>query len=198
MKHLNIMKYLFFTFSLSFSNILTSNNNSNLLEKIQGSWQALEDSTDNPALQFTVFRHDTCFHSSILRNNNEMQWDTSLVYFSNECISSDNQTIKKDINNTNGEYLIFEHIGEYPATECYWYEFISIDTLHLNYSERPREYQNLVRIKMNIEPLKMQVVDINPQKSIIYYSPNIPTKMYLEKGNEVEVLEEKGEWLHIR
>lgn len=35
-------------------------------------------------------------------------------------------------------------------------------------------------------------------QSSIYFSPGKPTKMYLQKGDEVEVMEEKGEWLHIR
>ncbi|NBB32005.1 hypothetical protein [Cellulophaga sp. BC115SP] len=39
---------------------------------------------------------------------------------------------------------------------------------------------------------------IKVSKSIIYDSPNSPTKMYLIKGDEVEILEEKEEWLNIR
>ena len=39
---------------------------------------------------------------------------------------------------------------------------------------------------------------IKSTKSIIYKTPNIPTKMYLIRGNEVEVLEQKGNWLRIR
>jgi len=35
-------------------------------------------------------------------------------------------------------------------------------------------------------------------KTIIYSSPNSPTKMYLLKGDEVEIIEEKDEWLKIR
>ena len=32
----------------------------------------------------------------------------------------------------------------------------------------------------------------------IYISPNTPTKMYLIKGDEVEIIEEKDDWLKIR
>ena len=35
-------------------------------------------------------------------------------------------------------------------------------------------------------------------KSIIYSTPNKPTKMYLLKGDEVEILQEKDDWLQIR
>lgn len=35
-------------------------------------------------------------------------------------------------------------------------------------------------------------------KTIIYSSPNSPTKMYLLKGDEVEIIKEKDEWLKIR
>lgn len=39
---------------------------------------------------------------------------------------------------------------------------------------------------------------ISSTKTYIYSKPNIPTKMYLVKGNEVEVLEQKGNWIRIR
>ena len=39
---------------------------------------------------------------------------------------------------------------------------------------------------------------INFSKSIIHRIPNKPTKMYLIKGDEVEILEDNGEWLKIR
>ena len=35
-------------------------------------------------------------------------------------------------------------------------------------------------------------------KSIIYCTPNKPTKMYLLKGDVVEILQEKDDWLQIR
>ncbi len=39
---------------------------------------------------------------------------------------------------------------------------------------------------------------IQIEKSTIYTSPNIPTKMYLVKFDEVEVIAEKDNWLHIK
>ncbi|MFC0183754.1 hypothetical protein SAMN04515674_11132 [Pseudarcicella hirudinis] len=39
---------------------------------------------------------------------------------------------------------------------------------------------------------------IKVSKAIIYNLPNTSTQMYLIKGNEVEVLETKGDWLKIR
>lgn len=44
----------------------------------------------------------------------------------------------------------------------------------------------------------MDFKEIKIAKSIIYKTPNNPTKMYLLKGNEVEVLEQKDNWLRIR
>jgi hypothetical protein len=38
---------------------------------------------------------------------------------------------------------------------------------------------------------------IKSSKAIIYSQPDIPTKMYLIKGDVVEILEEKGDWLRI-
>ncbi len=48
------------------------------------------------------------------------------------------------------------------------------------------------------EFLKISLKGIKPSKSLINSIPNKPTKMYLIKGDEVEILEEKGEWLKIR
>jgi len=42
------------------------------------------------------------------------------------------------------------------------------------------------------------LVPILVEKSTIYSEPNQPTMMYLIKGDEVECLEEKGEWYKIR
>jgi hypothetical protein len=39
---------------------------------------------------------------------------------------------------------------------------------------------------------------IQIEKSLIFSSPNIPTKMYLVKFDEVEVIAEKDNWLHIK
>lgn len=44
----------------------------------------------------------------------------------------------------------------------------------------------------------MDFKEIKIAKSIIYKTPNNPTKMYLLKGNEVEILEQKDNWLRIR
>jgi hypothetical protein len=38
---------------------------------------------------------------------------------------------------------------------------------------------------------------ILPSKQPLYSSPNVKTKMYLIKGNQVEVLEEKDDWYYI-
>ncbi|TNV71670.1 hypothetical protein FGO68_gene15121 [Halteria grandinella] len=43
-----------------------------------------------------------------------------------------------------------------------------------------------------------KVGKISTLKSFIYSTPNNPTKMYLLKGDEVEILEEKDQWLRIR
>jgi hypothetical protein len=35
-------------------------------------------------------------------------------------------------------------------------------------------------------------------KSNLFSTPNVSTKMYLVKGDEIEILEKKSEWLKIR
>jgi len=44
----------------------------------------------------------------------------------------------------------------------------------------------------------MEFKEIKATKSIIYSTPNKPTKMYLLKGDVVEILQEKDDWLQIR
>ena len=44
----------------------------------------------------------------------------------------------------------------------------------------------------------MEFKEIKVTKSIIYSTPNKPTKMYLLKGDVVEILQEKDDWLQIR
>lgn len=39
---------------------------------------------------------------------------------------------------------------------------------------------------------------IQTQKTTIFSTPEIPTKMYLSKGNQVEILKEENGWLNIR
>jgi len=53
-------------------------------------------------------------------------------------------------------------------------------------------------ITSNIFLFNEKIRKINTPKSPIYFTPNTPTKMYLLKNDEVEVLEEKEDWLRIR
>jgi len=46
--------------------------------------------------------------------------------------------------------------------------------------------------------LQLKVVKIKTSKSTIYNIPDLYTKMYLLKNDEVEILEEKDEWLRVR
>ena len=53
-------------------------------------------------------------------------------------------------------------------------------------------------VTSNIFPFNEKIRKINAQKSPIYSTPNTPTKMYLLKNDEVEILEEKNGLLKIR
>lgn len=48
------------------------------------------------------------------------------------------------------------------------------------------------------EFLNIDFKEIKSNKSIVHVLPNQPTKMYLLKNDEVEILEEKSSWLKIR
>jgi len=47
------------------------------------------------------------------------------------------------------------------------------------------------------EYLNIKVAEVIVEKSVIYSSPNEPTKMYLVAGDTPTILKEKGDWLKI-
>jgi hypothetical protein len=112
-------------------------------------------------------------------------------------------------------------------TDSVFYKCICINSKYLNlpedYEEIQSEYnspggyelknkgfKNKVILKMigslnkenfdslNIFILSKKINTIKSTKTLIYSSPNSPTKMYLLKGDEVEIIKEKDEWLKIR
>jgi len=106
-----------------------------------------------------------------------------------------------------------------PTRRCQWSinedlpEGLPPTTLSLYFNMNPDVYKKvdtipyfvLNSLKNNIEDWKKyldfighQEKHIKSEKSTIYTSPNIPTKMYLVKSNEVEIIEEKDKWLKIR
>ncbi|WP_337045414.1 SH3 domain-containing protein [Emticicia sp. 17c] len=48
------------------------------------------------------------------------------------------------------------------------------------------------------EFMEKNIFEITVNKTNIFFNIDTPTRMYLIKGDEVEALEEKGEWLKIR
>ncbi len=86
------------------------------------------------------------------------------------------------------------------------FELINSNVFVYNKVERlPNEYLRALYKKGkkdNKDYLKnffnMDFKEIKIPKSIIHSAPNQPTKMYLIKGDEVEFLEEQGEWYKIR
>jgi hypothetical protein len=60
------------------------------------------------------------------------------------------------------------------------------------------KYKQIEGLIPRIDVESFNTFRITNSKSIIYAIPNNPTKMYLIKGNEVEILEQKDNWLRIR
>ncbi|MFY7987347.1 MAG: SH3 domain-containing protein [Flavobacterium sp.] len=85
--------------------------------------------------------------------------------------------------NTGREVLIEEKIYKYENQLAF--EEVSFDKLFGKMHNDVGEPTPLLEL-------------IKVSNAIIYNTPNSPTKMYLIKGDEVEILEEKGEWLKIR
>ena len=90
------------------------------------------------------------------------------------------------------------------------------DNLYLHFSRRAiLDYRKVKSLPKNLEKylekkhpgvyksyLETQVTKdiktIKVKKATIHSAPNKPTKMYLIKGDEVECLEEHGDWYKIR
>ncbi len=70
--------------------------------------------------------------------------------------------------------------------------YIPIHVLVALKKNNPKDYEFLIKF------LDIDFKTITVQKSIIHSAPNQPTQMYLIKGDEVEFLEEQGEWYKIR
>ena len=104
-----------------------------------------------------------------------------------------------------------------PTRTCEWdiYEKLPYrqKTLELYFNMEPDVYKKvdeipdyvLISLKKNkehwqryLEFLGEKEGSIHVQKSFIYSQPNKQTKMYLLKDDEVEIIEEKEDWLHIR
>ncbi len=104
-----------------------------------------------------------------------------------------------------------------PTRTCEWdiYEKLPYrqKTLELYFNMEPDVYKKvdeipdyvLISLKKNkehwqryLEFLEEKEGRIHVQKSFIYSQPNKQTKMYLLKDDEVEIIEEKKDWLHIR
>jgi hypothetical protein len=104
-----------------------------------------------------------------------------------------------------------------PTRTCEWdiYEKLPYrqKTLELYFNMEPDVYKKvdeipdyvLISLKKNkehwqryLEFLGEKEGSIHVQKSFIYSQPNKQTKMYLLKDDEVEIIEKKEDWLHIR
>jgi len=156
------------------------------LKKLQGIWQALKYSNKNddliPIPFFYLIKNDTCFELS----KNGIAGSHYLIFLSNKYISDLDDLNKEDINNASGTYF---------SDDIYCYEMtIDKDTLTLY---NPQGKQGGTSIYRKIKHI-VQYKNITTTKSPVFSSPNIPTKMYLVKLDEVEVIGEKDNWLHIK
>jgi hypothetical protein len=100
-----------------------------------------------------------------------------------------------------------------PTRSCDW-GFINNGTgIEFNFGSQPDEYKKvnkipdyvLLSLKKNKEDwikyldfIEHKELKIEASKSTIHILPRKPTKMYLLNGDEVEIIEEKDEWLRIR
>ena len=77
--------------------------------------------------------------------------------------------------------------------------------VYIKVAQLPNNYMNALYKKGKKDKknylknfFNMEFKEIKSTKSTLYKTPNIPTKMYLIRGNEVEVLEQKDNWIRIR
>lgn len=100
-----------------------------------------------------------------------------------------------------------------PNRKCDWGFINDGNGIEFNFGPQPDTYKRvdkipdyvLLSLKKNKEHWKKYLdfiehkeLKIGALKSTIYNLPNKPTKMYLIKNDEVEIVEEKGDWIKIR
>ncbi|MDP1813652.1 MAG: hypothetical protein Q8K92_04325 [Leadbetterella sp.] len=131
------------------------------------------------------------------------------IFFYDKLIKNDNS--KNKIGYDSLGYLF------QPTRKCEWNIHEKLPnhqkTLELYFNMEPDVYKKvdeipdyvLISLKKNKEHWQRYLEfwgekegSIHVQKSFIYSQPNKQTKMYLLKDDEVEIIEEKENWLHIR
>jgi hypothetical protein len=60
------------------------------------------------------------------------------------------------------------------------------------------KYNNIIGLIPRIDVEGYNTFRLTKSKIILYTSPNLPTKMYLLKGDDVELIDREGDWLKIR
>jgi hypothetical protein len=119
----------------------------------------------------------------------------------------------KDLNEENK--IGYDTLGNLyrPTRGCDWGFINDGNEIEFNFGPQPDTYKRvtkipdyvLISLKKNnehwqryLEFLGEKEGSIHVQKSFIYSQPNKQTKMYLLKDDEVEIIEKKEDWLHIR
>ncbi|MFD2240365.1 hypothetical protein ACFSMX_04885 [Flectobacillus roseus] len=154
---------------------------------------------------------NTSPYNALPKHLRDLQSSGRYVLFYDDLIETDN-------NNNKIGYDKFGNLYE-PTRYCDWSineelaEGLPPTTINFNFGKAPDVYKKidkipdyvLLALKKNSKDWQKYLIfmehkemKINFSKSLIYSFPNNPTKMYLIKGDEVEILEENGEWLKIR
>ena len=176
-KHIYILVLLICS-EKSFTQINKSN-----LDLLQGKWENTTDEGLKSILQITGKKYT----SSITFIDGMNSKESGEIVICDECSLARGSDSTHFIYNDNGGYLFI-------FGNCYEMT-IESDELSLSWEDRPSSVLRYKRIKLNKSTSKVFITNI---KSPIFSSPNIPTKMYLLKHDEVEVIAEKDNWLHIK
>ena len=163
------------------------------LEKIQGKWTDAYDYENGKKYigkgnHTSIIVGNHWISATIESGSNIKQYDSSIFHF---CDGDESSHIDNySVNDTTGAYLC-----NYDWDQCYE---VSIDEheLSLTLVNRPSRILVYKRVTPMHKNAKRAIITI--LQSPIFSSPNIPTKMYLLKFDEVEVIAEKDNWLHIK
>ena len=186
---------------------------SSYIDKFQGYWVGYIST--KPSSTITYFE--------IIKNKNKL----SITYEDDRIIrivktkigfiEKPNDTILvKDLRDS-GKYFCDCSIREAEVLDCfvikgfdtdgssYWYgntdifDFNKIDKLPSKVKKDISQWKNKKDKREYLrEFLDMDFKEITVIKAIINSSPSIPSKQYLLKGDDVEILETKDDWLKIR
>jgi hypothetical protein len=105
-----------------------------------------------------------------------------------------NNTIKFSV--LNSKSYLYDEL--FKKTNSYLIKGDTLEVLEEKGFYLKIKYNNIIGLIPRIDVEGYNTFRLTKTKIILYTSPNLPNKMYLLKGDDVELIDREGDWLKIR